>query len=130
MQLKWYPLLKTLGLVLVLLLYFAVGVSVKAFVASGRMAPLSSPDQATPSLLLSVTPLILAALVFAGVAAATMSAVNSFINIGAAVVTHDILLPIVVLPVAYALTFETQTLNEADLQRVRELGAEFAAKRQ
>jgi Na+/proline symporter len=94
LQLKWYPLLKTLGLVLVLLLYFSVGVGVKAFVTSGRMPPLSAPDQATPNLLLNVTPLLLAALVFSGVAAATMSAVNSFINIGAAVVTHD-------LPVAF-----------------------------
>ncbi|MGI9090548.1 MAG: sodium:solute symporter family transporter [Gemmatimonadaceae bacterium] len=90
MQLKWYPLLKTLGLVLVLLLYFGVGVSVKAFVLNGRLAPLAAPDQATPALLLNVTPLVLAALVFSGIAAATMSAVNSFINIGAAVVTHDL----------------------------------------
>ncbi|MEO8192757.1 MAG: hypothetical protein ABI681_02825 [Gemmatimonadales bacterium] len=90
MQLKWYPLLKTLGLILVLLLYFGVGVGVKAFVASGLMAPLLAPDQATPSLLLSVTPIVLAALVFSGVAAATMSAANSFINIGAAVVMHDL----------------------------------------
>lgn len=89
-QLKWYPLLKTLGLILVLLLYFGVGVGVKALVASGRMAPLASPDAATPSFLLGFTPVVLAALVFSGVAAATMSAVNSFINIGAAVVTHDI----------------------------------------
>src|SRR3954464_11519213 len=94
LQLKWYPLLKTLGLILVLLLYFSVGVAVKAFIADGRMAPLSAPDQATPSLLLNVTPLFLAALVFSGIAAATMSAVNAFINIGAAVVTHD-------LPVAF-----------------------------
>ena len=94
LQLKWYPLLKTLGLVLVLLLYFAVGVGVKAFVEAGRMAPLASPDQATPSLLLNVTPIVLAALVFSGVAAATMSAANSFINIGAAIVMHD-------LPVAF-----------------------------
>ena len=36
LQLKWYPLLKTLGLMLVLLLYFGVGVGVKAFVLSGR----------------------------------------------------------------------------------------------
>jgi Na+/proline symporter len=94
MQLKWYPLLKTLGLILVLLLYFGVGVGVKAFVTNGTMGPLSAPDQATPSLLLSVTPLVLAALVFSGVAAATMSAANSFINIGAAIVMHD-------LPVAF-----------------------------
>lgn len=90
LQLKWYPLLKTLGLVLVLLLYFGVGVGVKAFVADGRMAPLTAPDQATPALLLHVTPIVLAALVFSGVAAATMSAANSFINIGAAIVMHDL----------------------------------------
>jgi Na+/proline symporter len=89
-QLKWYPLLKTSGLILVLLLYFGVGVGVKALVASGRMAPLATPDAATPSFLLGFTPVVLAALVFSGVAAATMSAINSFINIGAAVVTHDI----------------------------------------
>jgi Na+/proline symporter len=90
LQLKWYPLLKTLGLVLVLLLYFSVGVGVKAFVLDGRLPALAGPDQATPSLLLHVTPIILAALVFSGVAAATMSAANSFINIGAAIVTHDL----------------------------------------
>jgi hypothetical protein len=28
----------------------------------------------------------------------------------------------VVLPVAYALTFETQTLNAADIERVRQAG--------
>lgn len=40
----------------------------------------------------------------------------------AAIVIYGIgLLPIVVLPVAYALTFETQTLNEADIARVRDL---------
>lgn len=41
----------------------------------------------------------------------------------AAIVIYGIgLLPIVVLPVAYALTFETQTLNADDVDRVRELG--------
>jgi Na+/proline symporter len=90
MQLKWYPLLKTLGLILVLLLYFSAGIGVKAFVTSGTMSPLSAPDQATPSLLISVTPLFLAALVFSGVAAATMSVANSLMNIGAAVVMHDL----------------------------------------
>jgi len=90
LQLKWYPLLKTLGLVLVLLLYFGVGVGVKAFVESGKLTPLASPDLATPTLLLNVTPIVLAALVFSGVTAATMSAANSFINIGAAIVTHDL----------------------------------------
>src|ERR1700741_1221943 len=90
LQLRWYPLLKTLGLILVLLLYFGVGVGVKALVAGGRMPPLDAPGAATPTFLLRFTPVVLAALVFSGVAAATMSAVNSFINIAAAVVTHDI----------------------------------------
>jgi hypothetical protein len=41
----------------------------------------------------------------------------------AAIVIYGIgLLPIVVLPVAYALTFETQTLSAQDVARVRELG--------
>jgi Na+/proline symporter len=90
LQLRWYPLLKTLGLILVLLLYFGVGVGVKSLVARGALAPLAAPDAATPTFLLRFTPVILAALVFSGVAAATMSAVNSFINIAAAVVTHDL----------------------------------------
>jgi hypothetical protein len=38
------------------------------------------------------------------------------------------LIPIVVLPVAYALTFETQTLNPEDLEKVRILGAAYAKR--
>jgi hypothetical protein len=41
----------------------------------------------------------------------------------AAIILYGIgLMPIVVLPVAYALTFETQTLNAADIERVRQAG--------
>ncbi|MGI8545825.1 MAG: hypothetical protein ACR2M1_00595 [Gemmatimonadaceae bacterium] len=41
----------------------------------------------------------------------------------AAVVLYGVgLLPIIVLPVAYALTFDTQTLTAADVERVRQLG--------
>lgn len=41
----------------------------------------------------------------------------------AALVVYGIgLLPVVVLPVAYALTFETQTLTAEDVERVRQLG--------
>ena len=43
----------------------------------------------------------------------------------AAVVIYGIgLLPIVVLPVVYALTFETQTLSAEDVERVRAMGRE------
>jgi Na+/proline symporter len=103
LQLRWYPLLKTLGLILVLLLYFGVGVGVKSLVARGALAPLSAPDAATPTFLLRFTPVLLAALVFSGVAAATMSAVNSFINIAAAAVTHD-------LPLAFGRTPRNELL--------------------
>ena len=42
----------------------------------------------------------------------------------AAIVIYGIgLLPIVVLPVAYAITFDTQTLSESDIARVKELAA-------
>ena len=42
----------------------------------------------------------------------------------AAIVIYGIgLLPIVILPVAYALTFETQTLSAADLESVRSMAA-------
>ncbi len=47
----------------------------------------------------------------------------------AAIVIYGIgLLPIVVLPVAYALTFEAQTLSAKDVERVRELGREYKAR--
>jgi hypothetical protein len=41
----------------------------------------------------------------------------------AAIIIYGVgLLPIVVLPIAYAVTFETQTLSAEDVERVRELG--------
>ena len=47
----------------------------------------------------------------------------------AAIVIYGIgLLPIIVLPVAYALTFETQTLNAEDVERVRALARENRAR--
>jgi hypothetical protein len=46
----------------------------------------------------------------------------------AAVIIYGIgLLPIVVLPVAYAVTFRTQTLTAHDVARVRALGEEYRA---
>lgn len=89
-RLRWYPLLMTAALVTTLLLYFGVGLAVKALVASGDLAPLSRADDATPTFLLHYTPVFLSALVFSGVAAAIMSTVNSFMNVGAAAVTHDL----------------------------------------
>lgn len=38
------------------------------------------------------------------------------------------LLPTLILPIVYALTFETQTLSEGDIAKVRELGDAFRAR--
>ena len=47
----------------------------------------------------------------------------------AAIVIYGIgLLPIIVLPVAYALTFKAQTLSAEDVERVRELGRRYKAR--
>src|SRR5215211_3424566 len=89
-RLKWYPLIMTVALFVTLLLYVGVGLAVKSLVVSGRMPALGRPDDATPTFLLRFTPLLLAALVFSGVAAAIMSTVNSFMSIGAAALTHDL----------------------------------------
>jgi hypothetical protein len=62
---------------------------------------------------------------------ATESAASSLwlgLPLRAAVIIYGIgLLPIVVLPVAYALTFRTQTLTAEDVARVRALGEKYRA---
>jgi Na+/proline symporter len=89
-RLRWYPVLMTVAMLLAQLLFVGVGVAVKSLVVNGQLAPLARPDDATPTFLLQYVPGVVAALVFAGVAAAIMSTVNSFLNIGAAAITHDL----------------------------------------
>jgi Na+/proline symporter len=89
-RLKWYPLLMTSSILLTMLLFFGIGVTVKALVLRGELDPLASPDLATPTFLLHFTPVLLAGVAFAGVVAAIMSTVNSFMNVGAAALTHDL----------------------------------------
>jgi Na+/proline symporter len=90
LRLKWYPALTTGALMVTLLLYFGIGVAVKAEVARGALEPLARADDATPQFLLHYTPVLLAGIVFAGVAAAIMGTVNAFMNVGAAALTHDL----------------------------------------
>jgi Na+/proline symporter len=89
-QLKWYLLLMSVALITTQLIYIAIGVTVKALVTQGTLAPLVKADQATPMFLLHAAPVLVAGLVFAGVAAAIMATVNSFMNAGAAALTLDI----------------------------------------
>jgi Na+/proline symporter len=90
LRLKWYPMLMTAAMLLTLLLFFAVGIAVKAKVVDGGLEPPIRADDATPLFLLFYTPSLLAGIVFAGVSAAIMSTVNSFLSVGAAAITHDI----------------------------------------
>ena len=89
-QLRWYPLLMSVVLIVTLLLFFGIGLGVKAAVLSGEMAPLVNRDDATPMFLIHRASPLLAAIVFSGIAAAIMGTVNAFLNVGAAAVTHDL----------------------------------------
>ena len=89
-QLKWYPVLMTIALAAMVLLYISVGLAVKALVVQGALPPLTSADHATPTFLLHYAPSMVAGLVFSGVIAAIMATVNSFISVGAAALTHDL----------------------------------------
>ena len=102
-KLRWYPLLMTGALLLTLLLYVGVGLAMKAAVTRGDLAPLSRPDDATPTFLLRYASPLLAGIVFSGVTAAIMSTVNSFLSVGAAAVTHD-------LPIAFGRKFKQKLL--------------------
>lgn len=89
-RLRWYPVLMTVAMILAQLLFVGVGIAVKSLVLTGDIPALKAADDATPTFLLNYVPTFVSALVFAGVAAAIMSTVNSFLNIGAAAITHDI----------------------------------------
>ncbi len=89
-QLKWYLMLMSLALLTAQLIYIAVGIAMKALVVAGTLPPLAKADQATPTFLLHAAPVLVAGLVFSGVAAAIMATVNSFMNAGAAALTLDL----------------------------------------
>lgn len=90
LRLRWYPLIMTLAMVVTLLLLFGVGLVMKAEVVRGGLPPLGRPDDATPVFLLRFVSPAVAGILFAGVAAAIMSTVNSFLNVGAAAISHDL----------------------------------------
>ena len=91
-RLKWYPLLVTIAMIVVILLMLGVGMAVKYLTVTGGIPieDLADANAVAPLFLLRFTPAVLAAIVFAGIAAAVMSTVDSFVNVGAAAITHDI----------------------------------------
>lgn len=89
-RLRWLPLTLGGSQILCLLIWFGVGITVPALVAQGKMAPLTSPDDAAPLFLLGFTPDLVTGLAMAGILAAIMSTADSFMNIGAAVLVRDL----------------------------------------
>jgi SSS family transporter len=88
--LRWGALLTGCCYALLSLLWMSIGLAMRTLVEKGELAPLASPDLAAPVFLLNYTPELLAGLVFAGLLAAIMSTADSFLNIGAAAIVHDI----------------------------------------
>jgi len=72
------------------LLWIAIGLAMRALVVSGTYSELAQPDDAAYAFLQNFVHPILAGVVFAALFAAIMSTADSFLNIGAAALVHDI----------------------------------------
>ena len=82
--------LSVLGYVMAALLWISVGLIMRSVVVAGMENPLAAPDQAAAAFLSVFAHPLLAGVVFAGLFAAIMSTADSFLNIGAAAIIHDI----------------------------------------
>ncbi len=72
------------------LLWIAIGLSMRALVLQGVHAELTNADDAASQFLQHYAHPILSGIVFAALLAAIMSTADSFLNIGAAAIVHDI----------------------------------------
>ena len=72
------------------LLWIGIGLAMRALVVQGLHPALAGPDDAAAEFLQHYAHPLLAGTVFAGLLAAIMSTADSFLNIGAAAVVHDI----------------------------------------
>ena len=82
--------MSVLGYSLGALLWLSIGLVMRALVIQGVHAPLAAADQAASEFLQFFAHPVLAGLVFAALFAAIMSTADSFLNIGAAAIIHDI----------------------------------------
>ena len=82
--------LSVIGYVVAALLWISVGLTMRSVVITGMIDPLAAADQAAATFLTIFANPLLAGVVFAGLFAAIMSTADSFLNIGAAAITHDI----------------------------------------
>lgn len=72
------------------LLWISIGLAMRTLVLQGAHPELAKADNAAPAFLQAYAHPLLAGIVFAGLLAAIMSTADSFLNIGAAAVVHDI----------------------------------------
>jgi len=82
--------LAALGYIMTALLWISIGLIMRSVVVADIGDPLSAPDQAAAVFLTVFANPLLAGIVFAGLFAAIMSTADSFLNIGAAAIIHDI----------------------------------------
>jgi Na+/proline symporter len=82
--------LAALGYIMTALLWISIGLIMRSVVVAGMEDPLMAPDQAAAAFLSVFAHPLLAGVVFAGLFAAIMSTADSFLNIGAAAIVHDI----------------------------------------
>ncbi len=87
---RWVPLVTVFGYTLTALLWVSIGLVMRALVLAGAHPELSGADAAAPAFLQQYAHPVLAGIVFAGLFAAIMSTADSFLNIGAAALVHDI----------------------------------------
>ncbi len=78
------------GYLMCALLWIGIGMAMRALVIQGAHTELAHPNDAASQFLQLYTHPLLAGVVFAGLFAAIMSTADSFLNLGAAVVVHDI----------------------------------------
>ncbi len=79
-----------LGYMVSALLWISIGLVMRTLVLQGLHPELDNADAAAPQFLQTYAHPILAGVVFAGLFAAIMSTADSFLNIGAAAIVHDI----------------------------------------
>ncbi|MCH7797246.1 MAG: hypothetical protein IID28_02220 [Planctomycetes bacterium] len=89
-DLKWIIPISIVAGMITVLLTVPIGMLMRALVLTGAQPELASPDAAAPVFLQAFANPVLAGVVLAGLFAAIMSSADSFLNIGAAALVHDI----------------------------------------